>query len=96
MPNWFNRLKEEDIEEKLTLEAKAGRPLKETRELLKIELFCHEREILKTKDFIYNLPWYEYIFRNRAIRRELLKLEIQAQNLIEQIAYINKKLSEDE
>lgn len=92
MPNWYTRLREEDIEEKLELEKKAGRTIEQTKELLKMELFCHEREILKTKDFICLMPWYEFIFRYRGILRALLPLEIQAQNLREQIAYIDKKL----
>ncbi len=91
---WFRPLKEKDIEEKLALEKEAGRALKSTRELLQAELFLHERAILQTKYELLTMNWLRLIFKRKAYEEVLLSYEIQAQNLREQIAYIDKKLKE--
>ncbi len=92
MTNWFIPLKETDIEEKIELEKKSGRSLRSTRELLQLELNQHERKILETKHYLNGLSWLDFILKYRQIVKALLPFEIQAQNLREQIAYIDKKL----
>lgn len=92
MTDWFRPLKEKDIEEKIQIEIKAGHDIKTVKELLKLELFDHEREILKAKQYLTELRFFKFIFKYRKIMKALLPLEIQAQNLREQIAYVDKKI----
>jgi hypothetical protein len=91
--HFFRVLPEKAIEEKLHIEKKSGRDLRITKHLLNQELFAHEREILNTKNFLNQLNIFSYLFRHRKVLRALLPLEIQAQNLREQIAYIDKKIA---
>ena len=89
--NWFKPLNEKDIEEKIKLNEKKGLDVQELRNRLEQELFAHERDILRVKfnytneNIIINKDnWKGYL-------KEMLPLEIQAQNLREQISYINRR-----
>lgn len=89
----FVPLTEKDIEEKIKLNIDSGNSLKTVKALLNLELFEHEREILKTKHYLNQLNIVAFVFRYRRIMRALMPYEIQAQNLREQIAFVDKQIA---
>jgi len=92
--NYWKPLLEEDIEEKVKLNAEKGIILEDLRGRLLLEMFECERVALKLKFDFTKLNKFLGILRYRNYLRELLPSEIQAQNLKEQIAYIDKKLDQ--
>lgn len=84
-------LKYEDIEKKISANIEKGFDLQGLRTDLEIELHQHEREILALKLELYNSPLW--ILKYRKFMRVILSDEIQAQNLREQISYIDKKIT---
>ena len=91
MANFFIPLKEEDVEEKVKLNHAKGISPKHLSELLHDELYQAERSILRIE--------FEYTCNGngnyRSVLRELLPYKIQAQNLKEQLYYIDLKLNKE-
>lgn len=90
MTIFFRPLKAKDIEEKVLLNLR-DMSLSQFKRNLEKELFLHEREILKTKHELLSLGVLKVIFKLKDYLKILLSLEIQAQNLREQISYINNR-----
>lgn len=82
MQNMFEPLKPEDIQEKIDLNKKDhGYSLKHLREFLQQERFKNRRKTLELRNKYDEL---------------LVIQDIQDQNLVEQIAYIDKKIESGE
>jgi hypothetical protein len=93
MKDWFEPLDKKDIEEKIKLNAEKGMTLQQLKNKSEQELFAHEREILTIKFEFTKLNWFAAILKLRNYWKILLPYEIQAQNLREQIAYMEEKRS---
>ena len=91
MTNFFIPLKERDVEEKVKLNNSNGISRKHLSELLHNELFQTERSILRI-EFVHtkNPDGENY----NSVLKQLLAYKIQAQNLKEQLYYIDLKLKE--
>lgn len=85
-----NILRFEDIEEKIELNLKKGFTLITLKNALEIELCANKRHTLSLKLELYNSLFW--LFKYRKYMRIILSNEIQAQNLVEQISYIDKKI----
>lgn len=90
-PRWFRPLKAEDIEGKIKLNLEQHKiDLPELRRRLEAELFQNRRSAL----YLRIKHWRKGIFRflDRNYEETKLTFDIQAQNLTEQIAYIDRKI----
>lgn len=95
-PNFFQPLKREDIQEKIEMNKRDhGYTLGTLREKLADELAQHRRHILllKYKHSRKNLAWAFLTYQRHL--KVLLPFEVQAQNLTEQIEYINQTILEE-
>ena len=88
-----NILKYEDIEEKIQLNIGKGLDLNKIKIALEIELNIMERHVLSLKFELYNNILWPFFWRK--YHRIILTNEIQAQNLREQLIYLNHRIKKE-
>lgn len=90
---FFKPLSYEDIEEKIQLNImNFGYTFLELKTLFELELSMIEREILKKKYIFLTRRNREFLFYYQDFMQDIFNQEAEAQNLKEQINYLNNKI----